>query len=90
MRMKYYSHKQRNQSRAHFQRAISLAGSQSQLAKQLSEKLGKKIYQAHVRKWLKETKVIPDYICKHVEDITCGQVTKAQLRPDLWSKDEAA
>lgn len=88
MRMKYYSDKQIQLSRQHFQRAIDLVGNQSKLACELSTKMGKTIYQAHVRKWLKITNVIPDYICAHIEEITNGEVKKSDLRPDLWPADK--
>lgn len=88
--MKYYSEEQKMSSRKHLQRAVDIAGSQSQLARDLSEKLNKTIYQGHVRKWLMNSKVIPDYICKPVEEITNGQVKRSQLRPDLWDKKEVA
>lgn len=59
------------------ERAIEIAGGQSALA----EKIGKK--QAHVAMWLKRRKV-PAEVCADIEGATSGEVTREELRPDVF------
>lgn len=71
-------------------RAVEIAGSQAALA----EKIGKK--QPQIAMWLKRGTVDPAY-CIAIEEATGAQVTRYDLRPDVFgeapkapSQDQAA
>lgn len=78
--MKTFTESARNK----FQEAIDYCGNQEKLAEQLSLILGKLIRQSHITKWRNKTEVIPDYVCRPIEQITKGLVKAHELRPDLW------
>ena len=58
------------------QKAVRLFGSRAALARALN------VSSEAVRKW--ETGRIPAERCLDVERATDGQVTRSELRPDLW------
>lgn len=62
------------------QKAIDLAGSQSELARLL------RVRQSTVWTWLNVTKDVPAEVCAKVEFVTGGRVTRGDLRPDLWPR----
>lgn len=64
-------------------RAVEIAGGQTALAKALG------VQQAHVWNWLNRDKVLPGEYAIPIERATGGQVTRQELRPDLYP-DEAA
>ena len=62
------------------QKAINIAGSQTKLAKKL------KVTQTAVSHWLTRNKRIPAERAVAVEKATGGQVTRRDLRPDLYPR----
>jgi DNA-binding transcriptional regulator YdaS (Cro superfamily) len=66
-------------------KAIEFAGSQTALAKALSQITGEKLRQSHISTWLyKNKKGVPAEYCAAIEHITGGRVTRSDLRPDIW------
>ena len=65
-------------------KAVKIAGGQSALARKLSYLTGKKITQAHVWNWLNRDEELPGEYCIPVEKIVEGQVTRNELRQDLY------
>lgn len=64
------------------QKAVDVVGSQAALARAIGKK------QQHVQYWLK-TKVPGEYVIQ-IEKATEGQVTRHELRPDLYPIEKAA
>lgn len=65
------------------QRAIEIAGGQSELARICG------VSQPSVWGWLnKRDGIVPAEFAKKIEDAT--GVTRAELRPDLWAEQSAA
>lgn len=60
------------------QRAIDLAGGQRALA----AKIGKQ--QGHIAKWLHRDKKVPAELCISIERAVDGEVTRYDLRPDVF------
>jgi len=65
------------------EKAIRIANGQSALARLI----GKKVRQGHVYYWLKVGRVPAGYVLA-IERATGGQVTRHELRPDLYPLDE--
>jgi DNA-binding transcriptional regulator YdaS (Cro superfamily) len=65
-------------------RAIELFGSQGRLARALVER-GFQVRQAQISNWLNRDKFVPAQACPHIECLTNGQVTREQLRPDVFA-----
>lgn len=67
------------------QRAVEITGGQSALARAIGVK------QAHVWYWLNrmQGKVTAEHVLA-IESATGGQVTRSELRPDLYPPDEEA
>ena len=76
-------------SKEALQRAVDIAGSQTELAKQLAEIMGLPIQQQHVWKWLNTVPTLPAEYCLPIEQATNGSVSRYELRPDIYP-DEAA
>lgn len=74
------------------ERAIDKAGSMSELARLLSEKVGKPILSQHVNNW--RNRGVPAERCLAIEEVTKGTVSRYDLRPDVFgpapSKRKAA
>ena len=76
------------------QKAVRLAGSQSELARRIDSVLrrsgggpkGGKVRQGYVGKWLQKGRV-PDYAVIPIEVAVDGGVTRHELRPDLYPTD---
>jgi DNA-binding transcriptional regulator YdaS (Cro superfamily) len=68
-------------------RAVDILGSQSALARAL----GEPVKQAHVWYWLNDGggKVPAEY-CAAIERATEGKITRHDLRPDVFERNEAA
>lgn len=64
-------------------RAIEIIGTQTILAEKLRA-INPKIQQAHVSAWKRSKKGVPAQYCGAIEKLTKGEVTKHQLRPDLF------
>lgn len=64
------------------QRAVSILGSQSALGRAIGKK------QQHIQYWL-NSRVPGEYVIA-IERATSGQVTRHDLRPDLYPIEEAA
>lgn len=60
------------------EKAVELLGSQAELAR----KIGKK--QAHIWNWLHRDRRVPADMAMKIEHATDGQVTRHDLRPDLY------
>lgn len=60
-------------------RAIQVCGTQSELAR----RIGGKVRQAHVWNW-KRSGTVPAEYCRAIEEATHGEVTRYQLRPDVF------
>lgn len=78
------------------EKAVELAGSQSELARRLAEHTkNPKIKPAHVWNWLNRDKQVPANMAVPIEEVTPKkddelQVTREQLRPDLYPAKAAA
>lgn len=69
------------------QTAIQVAGSQTALAAKLrSYTSNHKIRQGHIWCWLNRDKKVPAEYCLAIEQITNGQVTASDLRPDIFGQ----
>ena len=62
-------------------KAISIAGSQSKLARKLG------LIQPYVWKWLNRDKKVPPEFAIRIEKVLEGRVTRHELRPDLYPLD---
>lgn len=71
------------------QKAVQISGGQVALARKLTEIMGRTIKQQHVWTWLNETRVLPAEYAIPIEKATDGQVSRYELRPDIYP-DEAA
>lgn len=69
-------------------KAVEIVGSQKRLAERLSEVMGRSIKQQHVWRWLNTVRVIAAEFVIPIELVTDGQVTRHELRPDLYPPDE--
>lgn len=67
-------------------RAIEICGGQSHLA----ARIGGKVKQAHVWYWLRRSERVPAEYVIAVERATEGAVSRHDLRPDLYPRDETA
>lgn len=74
-------------SKTHLERAIRIAGGQSQLAR----RIGGKVRQGHVWKWLNRCDKVPVEAAIKIEEAVAGEVTRHDLRPDVFgpSPDES-
>lgn len=68
------------------QKAVDLAGGQSELAR----RIGGKVRQGHVYYWLNTMKKISHEHVLAAERAVNGQVTRHDLRPDIYPVEEAA
>jgi len=67
-------------------KAIQVAGgTQTALAKKMSEH-GKKVYQCHIWNLLNRDKNIKGELAVQIEHATNGQVTRQDLRPDIFGQ----
>lgn len=66
------------------EKAIRVVGGQTELAKRLGKRQG------HVWAWLNRDKKVPAEMVLPIERATAGEVTRHELRPDLYPRDEAA
>lgn len=62
------------------EKAIAVVGSQKELAR----RIGGKVKQQHIHRWLYLTKCLPAERAIQIEIATDGAVTRYELRPDLW------
>ena len=65
------------------EKCVTLAGGQSELAR----RIGGRVKQAHVHYWLNEMKEISHRHVLACEAAVSGQVTRHQLRPDIYPKE---
>lgn len=78
------------------EKAVELAGSQAELARRLADHTkNHKIKQAHVWNWLNRDKEVPAEMAVPIEAVTPAkdghlQVTRQQLRPDLYPVERVA
>ncbi len=72
-------------------RAAALVGSQSELARRISAVPGQKpITPQGVGAWCRGEVLIPPERVLAIEAITGGQVTRHELRPDIYPREQAA
>ena len=69
------------------QKAVALAGGQTAFARKISDVIGKKVTQAHVWNWLHRDHRIGSEFAIPGERAVEGQVTRHQLRPDLYPQE---
>lgn len=62
------------------QRAIEICGGQAALARRIGKA------QAHVWNWLNRDKTVPADQCIPIETATDGEVSRYELRPDVFGK----
>lgn len=60
------------------QRAVEIFGSQTALARRIG------VGQNVISYWLREAKQVPPKRAVQLEAVTGGEVTRKELRPDLW------
>jgi DNA-binding transcriptional regulator YdaS (Cro superfamily) len=77
-------------SREHLEKAVEIVGSQSELARRLTDATNRTIRQAHIWNWLNRDQRVPAEVVIHIERATEGAVSRSELRPDLYPPDEAA
>lgn len=69
------------------ERAIEIAGGQTALA----QRIGPPIKQAHVWYWLNRSDgVVPAEHCAAIEEATDGEITRHDLRPDIFGEPQPA
>ena len=69
---------------AALQKAIEIVGGQTALARHLGLK------QPHVWNWLNVAKRIPAEFVIEIEKATDGRVSRHELRPDIYPKDQTS
>jgi DNA-binding transcriptional regulator YdaS (Cro superfamily) len=69
-----------------FERAVALLGGQRSTARALTLR-GVPVAQGHVWYWLKKTGKVPAEVANHLHCLTNGEVTREQLRPDVFDVD---
>tara|TARA_Y100000746_G_scaffold4264_1_gene3890 strand:- start:18 stop:269 length:252 start_codon:yes stop_codon:yes gene_type:complete len=67
-----------NTTQKHLRRAIDLVGGQSALARAINSK------QQNVWFWLNKSGRVPAEFVLPIEQATQGQITRSQLRPDIY------
>lgn len=70
------------------QKAIEVVGSQTELARRCTDIGPKQYQQGHVGYWLRAGRVSPPAAIV-IEKATDGQVTRHDLRPDLYPREAA-
>ncbi len=70
--------KARHQSLIHLDRAARLIGSRSALADKI------RTPRTTLQSWFTANRAVPAEVCGPIEIATAGQVTRSDLRPDLW------
>lgn len=64
-------------------RAVDLAGGQSELARRLQAQ-GLQVKQQNIDYWIRFSKKAPGKFARGIETATDGQVTRYELRPDVF------
>lgn len=62
------------------QKAVEIAGGQNRLAEQIG------VSHSFINQCLKGVRPIPAIRCRDIEIATGGEVTRAQLRPDIYGE----
>lgn len=71
-------------------RAIKIVGGQSHLARELQALTGKPLRQGNVWSWLNRTGHVPAEFAIPIERLVKGRVTRFELRPDIYPREEVA
>ncbi len=66
------------------QKACDKAGGQTALANSLSELTGTVVTQQRIRNWLARGSRVPAEYCVAIEQVTGGDVSRRDMRPDDW------
>lgn len=73
----------RQQSKRALQRAVDLVGTKAELAR----RIGGNVQRQHVFNWLsKDAGPVPAEYCGAIEQATGGQVTRRDIRPDVFDR----
>lgn len=64
------------------EKAIKACKTQKQLAKAVG------VHQSFVSQWLNDERPVPPTKCRAIESATCGAVTAAELRPDVFGESQ--
>lgn len=73
-----------------FTRTIDLLGGQTTTAQRLTEVLGKRVSQQWVWTVLNRNQAVPAEWCLPLEQATGGKITRHDLRPDIYPREDAA
>ncbi len=73
----------------HLRRAVGLFDSQGEFANACSD-TERTVKQGHVATWLTRGKKAPANMVLRIERATNGEVTRYQLRPDVFGKSSSA
>ena len=76
--------------RKHLKAIVKIAGSQSNVARRLSEITGRPYRQGHVWNWLNRDAEIPAEAVLALEQIAEGKVSRTDLRPDIYPASDYA
>lgn len=70
-------------------RATAIVGGQVALARLLSDITGRPIKQQHVWNWIHRGDTIPAELAIPIERATDGEITRHEVRPDIYPLDAA-
>lgn len=65
------------------QRAVELAGGQAELARRINKSA------SFVNQLVNNKRPVPPLLCAHIERAVDGQVTREELRPDIFDSQAA-
>lgn len=71
-------------------KAVELAQGETELARRLSVLMKREVKQQHVWNWLNRDKILPGEYCIPIEFAVGGDVSRHELRPDLYPRESAA
>lgn len=71
------------------ERAIEAAGSQAELARRMTEIMGKTVKQQHIWNWLKQRSPVPAEYVIPMEKAIEGAVTRHEIRADIYPLEAA-
>lgn len=77
--------------RTPLQKAVDLVGGQSALAQRLTDDMGRNVRQSHIWAWLNRYNGrVPAEFAIPIERVVEGQVTRGELRPDIYPDQHVA
>lgn len=75
--------------KAALEKAVKISDGQAELARKLSELTGRPVKQQHIWNWLNRDSELPGEFAIPIEKVTNGDVTRQDLRPDLYPESES-